>query len=716
MPYQGKLKSYSSHRGFGFISCNETFELHGQDVYLSQQQASRLGVAESMLGASVEFEIQLDRNGRPQARQLVHKLETCAAGKDSGEACDAGKEGQHVELSAMSTGRIRSYNEKNGYGFIECEKDTATDANRQEDVFFSRPQAAELELANGLFLGAKVQFTLVFVKGRPQARNLLWLCEPDAQEASMPWSGQAPLPHEVPVTDLAGDAALEEWFSDQRRCEYDLNRYAKALGQLSIYLEQASGAVATRNVLKQAKSMLRCPKCRQDELLTRPHVLNLLEEADLCWDQLQHHCHGALKEAVKDRLRPPPQKPTPLLMSKLRFTQDLHSKAFNHGKHSGQTIDWLVGRLQEGKVHPEDPEMILNVVHFHGEYRTLNNRHGVALARHAKQLEALSPTSSPLKCWVRVWPLVRGLCIDDGSNQDVARKFLNANSTSSDGTAIFSKSRRTCLTEVLQKVLVHVSNLASSVSEDDLGMHLVDAGLECPARIEISRRSDGKSNCHGWVTFSSPEAATRAVELHVPPLLGREVKLQIDFVSQADASMSVVSGGWILCRKCQNRCCPLMDTMLVQDMRIPRDGTPEAKFEPKKGYFCIGKPDSLINSNLMDHPDTSCTSFKLKQVNCAGCSSDLGNVQKTTAMTGEWSVLMGEQVVHFKCASVLLKLKDSDDMCLEPTKWGSMRALLQDSNRYLLSQLTMRLVSELMSTAWRNSGKDVRLIKRRSLS
>ena len=92
------------------------------------------------------------------------------------------------------------------------------------------------------------------------------------------------------------------------------------------------------------------------------------------------------------------------------------------------------------------------------------------------------------------------------------------------------------MTEVHQHVYVHASNLHSAVSEDELGMHLVDAGTDCPVRVELSKRNDGKSNCHGWVTFYSAEAALKALEIQIPLLYGREVKLRIDHLSEVDGN------------------------------------------------------------------------------------------------------------------------------------------------------------------------------------
>ena len=51
--------------------------------------------------------------------------------------------------------------------------------------------------------------------------------------------------------------------------------------------------------------------------------------------------------------------------------------------------------------------MVLNVVYFHGAYRSLSNQHFTAVVQYARTMESWKQV--PEKCYVRVWPLLRFL-------------------------------------------------------------------------------------------------------------------------------------------------------------------------------------------------------------------------------------------------------------------------------------------------------------------
>jgi len=64
--YRGVIKSFFSATGFGFIECAEVKEKYGFDVFLHRQQC-----ASHTVGQCVEFNIEPNRQGKPQARFLV---------------------------------------------------------------------------------------------------------------------------------------------------------------------------------------------------------------------------------------------------------------------------------------------------------------------------------------------------------------------------------------------------------------------------------------------------------------------------------------------------------------------------------------------------------------------------------------------------------------------------------------------------------------------
>ena len=170
--------------------------------------------------------------------------------------------------------------------------------------------------------------------------------------------------------------------------------------------------------------------------------------------------------------------------------------------------------------------------------------------------------------------------MDDGSDQDIIRKFLRANDSASDGTSIDCKRRIGRSTQVSQDVQIHVSNLDRTVQEPQLMEHLLKAGAE-PLRLSIARRSSGRSkgesNCYGWVTFKDAECAEEFLQMPIPRLEGRELKLRLDNVSaikQLSPGPGVSESGWVRCRGCYQACEPLLNVLLVEGVRLRRDNVP----------------------------------------------------------------------------------------------------------------------------------------------
>ena len=256
--------------------------------------------------------------------------------------------------------------------------------------------------------------------------------------------------------------------------------------------------------------------------------------------------------------------------------------------------------------------------------------------------------------------------MDNGSDQDVVRKFLRANDSASDGTSIDCKRRGS--TVISQEVRVHVSNLDRSIQEAQLWDHLRQAGVE-PLKLEIAKRPNGTSNCFGWVSFRNPDSAQEFLQMPIPPLEGREMKLRLDNVSAA-RHPSTLGQGWVRCQICHSRCMPLLDVLLVEGERHCRDDVDPGLFDQVPTFFGTGPEASLCNCKVISpHPDPAGKSFKLAQVRCEACDLDLGNVQKGSLMQAGIVARLGERVVHLKCASVLLELSDRQDLLLDVRKW-----------------------------------------------
>eukprot|EP01065_Artemidia_motanka_P004650 TRINITY_DN12211_c0_g3_i2.p1 TRINITY_DN12211_c0_g3~~TRINITY_DN12211_c0_g3_i2.p1 ORF type:complete len:330 (+),score=34.93 TRINITY_DN12211_c0_g3_i2:356-1345(+) len=67
--FRGKVRSFVPETGFGFISCRETLSIYKQDVFLHRAQF--VGVC--CVGQTVEFSVELNKDGKPQARE-VHPM------------------------------------------------------------------------------------------------------------------------------------------------------------------------------------------------------------------------------------------------------------------------------------------------------------------------------------------------------------------------------------------------------------------------------------------------------------------------------------------------------------------------------------------------------------------------------------------------------------------------------------------------------------------
>lgn len=492
-----------------------------------------------------------------------------------------------------------------------------------------------------------------------------------------------------------------------RPCEYWLNRYAMKLEELKWSLARGR----CREAYQQAEmslEVLQCPRCMDDEAA----VFDVIRASLSRWDRPEDPSHARLGQTLDARLSPPPKVPTKISISDLRFTHGEHSETFRHGAHARRTIGWLVQQLQDDKVSIEDQTMVLNVVFYHGEFCALNNRHAVALVRYSASVQARDPMSS-MKCYVRVWPLKRGFQTEDG--QDVVRKFLSAFSSSSAGSCITSRRPELSLhpgtTSVRDSVRVHVSNLDYGVDEEELARHVLRAGFPRPL-VEINRRKNGKSNGYGWVTFESHESSHHLVSSTLPQLRGRELRLKLDEASAVQARVVVdqPSGGFVRCKKCRGACASLAETFLVHDVRQRRDGTPLGVFDAKPGYFCIAPEQQLQNCLMLPHPEKEIMSFKLASVVCAFCKEDLGNLQTTTTMEGNWLDLVGETVVNFRCKSVVLELTDCASNYVETNKWSVLAEAMGAKSQYRLGDLRMATFAHLLKAVVRHSGKDVRLV------
>merc|ERR1719277_2255077 len=63
---QGRIKSFNSEKGFGFIECAQTYQKYNRDVFLHKAQ-----IGDMTVGAMVSFTCEVNRQGMPQAKDVA---------------------------------------------------------------------------------------------------------------------------------------------------------------------------------------------------------------------------------------------------------------------------------------------------------------------------------------------------------------------------------------------------------------------------------------------------------------------------------------------------------------------------------------------------------------------------------------------------------------------------------------------------------------------
>lgn len=164
----GTIKSFSDKNGYGFIDSPEVKELGYQDVFIHHQQMGNFKV-----GDEVVFTCYLNDKGNPQAKDLMTQADADrAAGGGGGGKASGGKGGgarpgggpDVADVLGQMIGTLKSFNDKNGYGFISCPE---VEDMGHKDVFLHHAQKGDF------VVGDEVQFEAYLnKKGQVQARDL----------------------------------------------------------------------------------------------------------------------------------------------------------------------------------------------------------------------------------------------------------------------------------------------------------------------------------------------------------------------------------------------------------------------------------------------------------------------------------------------------------------------------------------------------------------
>eukprot|EP00930_Biecheleria_cincta_P040721 TRINITY_DN27892_c0_g3_i1.p1 TRINITY_DN27892_c0_g3~~TRINITY_DN27892_c0_g3_i1.p1 ORF type:complete len:396 (-),score=68.55 TRINITY_DN27892_c0_g3_i1:212-1399(-) len=198
--FWGTLVKWNSNGGFGFIECPEVSAALGvgSDVFLHSAQVGNFQV-----GARISFGVFLNKDGKPQAKDLQpdaaapmgikrplaapmsnqvpmmpQKPGKRAVGSVQGDAPPSAAEMPGVTDGKVFYGTLTSWNDRGGFGFID---NAELKAMFGKDVFLHTAQ-------RGNFLvGAEISFEVFLNKdGRPQAKHLFSIADAPQSSAEMP--------------------------------------------------------------------------------------------------------------------------------------------------------------------------------------------------------------------------------------------------------------------------------------------------------------------------------------------------------------------------------------------------------------------------------------------------------------------------------------------------------------------------------------------------
>mmetsp|Transcript_8954 Transcript_8954/g.23310 ORF Transcript_8954/g.23310 Transcript_8954/m.23310 type:complete len:868 (+) Transcript_8954:224-2827(+) len=192
--YMGVVKRFDPKKSFGFISCSETRDIYGRDVFLHKNDMPRLEV-----GDTVTFEVWLNEKKMPQARTVKKVVDPNQPGPHDGNPLrlDIGLMTQdelHGAFSAFSAslkehvGRLVKFDDAKGFGFIDCPELFAV-YGRQ--VFAHTQQVRESSASVGDMVTFSVELN---DKGYPQARKMKVRKDSDSKAAHAHTAAMASLP------------------------------------------------------------------------------------------------------------------------------------------------------------------------------------------------------------------------------------------------------------------------------------------------------------------------------------------------------------------------------------------------------------------------------------------------------------------------------------------------------------------------------------------
>lgn len=155
--HEGKVKSYNNEKGFGFIECDHTFRRFKRDVFLHKQQADGLQV-----GDAVKFELELNPQGNPQARNVTKMLPGQLGLIDRKDEVEDAWAAVEADQASTSTVTSEADPVEDAWAMVDAENQqqefgepTAVDQHQDDDPVEEDANAKFLGLNASLLRGAE---------------------------------------------------------------------------------------------------------------------------------------------------------------------------------------------------------------------------------------------------------------------------------------------------------------------------------------------------------------------------------------------------------------------------------------------------------------------------------------------------------------------------------------------------------------------------------
>mmetsp|Transcript_89934 Transcript_89934/g.226153 ORF Transcript_89934/g.226153 Transcript_89934/m.226153 type:complete len:382 (-) Transcript_89934:457-1602(-) len=134
--FQGRIKSFNSEKGFGFIECAHTYAQYNRDVFLHKAQ-----IGDMTVGTLVTFTCEVNKQGMPQAKDIQPMGafaavggKGAAGGKGKGKGAGKGKEGKDGKGEGKGKGKGGGKKGKEGKEKAGKDKDKEKDKEKETEA------------------------------------------------------------------------------------------------------------------------------------------------------------------------------------------------------------------------------------------------------------------------------------------------------------------------------------------------------------------------------------------------------------------------------------------------------------------------------------------------------------------------------------------------------------------------------------------------------